>query len=65
MLEKPLYHARDELISRLKSVSQVPELPMALVEELREVAWCLIMHHQRFSQQCSLGEDLREEMLYL
>ena len=65
MLEQPLYHARDQLIQRLKSVSQVPELPMALAEELREVAWCLIMHYERFSQQCSLGEDLREEMLYL
>ena len=65
MLEKPLYHARDELIVRLKSVRQVPELPMALAEELDEVAWCLILYHERFSQQCSLGEDYREEMLHL
>jgi hypothetical protein len=49
--------ARDQLMQRLKSVCQVPELPMDLAEELREVTWCLVMHCERLGQQWSMIEE--------
>ena len=57
MLEISLPEARDQLMQRLKSVCQVPELPMDLAEELREVTWCLVMHCERLGQQWSMIEE--------
>ena len=57
MLEISLPEARDQLMRRLKSVCQVPELPMELAEELREVTWCLALHCEHLGYHWSLIEE--------
>jgi hypothetical protein len=57
----PLPEAREQLVQRVKSVCQVPELPVDLAEELREVAWCLALHCERLnSHWCLIEEDFSQ-----
>ena len=57
MLEISLPEAQNQLRQRVNSVCRVPELPMDLAEELREVAWCLVLHCERLGSQWSLLEE--------
>lgn len=65
MLESSLQEAQNQLRRRVNSVCRVPEIPMELAEELREVAWSLALHCEHLGYQWSLLEGLREEFVQL
>jgi hypothetical protein len=65
MLAISLRDAQLELRARVNSVCRVPELPPELAEDLREVAWALVMHYEHLGYQWSLLQELREEFTQL
>ena len=65
MLEISLLAAQKELRQRVTAVCRVPELPVELAEDLREVAWSLALHYEHLGYQWSLLEQMQEEFTQL
>ena len=65
MLAISMREAQLELRARVNSVCRVPELPPDLAEDLREVAWALVMHYEHLGYHWPLLNEMREEFTQL